>query len=402
MATGERRKRSHWHLLMLILSLSLGLSPVMAQELAEQESLLPAPATNVKAVDTPNDPGESITITWTPSADDGGGRNDVVGYDVMRAERADGKFEVIKALGPGTDRYADKEFGDHQVDNFKDYYYKIRTRAKGTSYSAAIGPVQARGQWFHSKKKVLLVASLLFCFLVYYFIAQSKRGKELYVRPIGGIEAVDEAIGRATEMGKPILYVLGIGVASEVATIASFTILGRVAKKTAEYQSKIIVPCFDPLVMVVAQEVVKNAYSDVGRPDVYDEKNIFYVTQNQFPYAAAVNGIMLREKPATNFLLGRFAAESLILAEAGNIAGAIQISGTDRVDQLPFFITACDYTLIGEELYAASAYLSKEPLQLGALKAQDWSKVAIMVFLILGAITVSFGISWVVNLFSVG
>jgi len=92
----------------------------------------------------------------------------------------------------------------------------------------------------------------------------------------------------------------------------------------------------------------------------------------------------------------------LILAEAGNIAGAIQISGTDRVDQLPFFITACDYTLIGEELYAASAYLSKEPLQLGALKAQDWSKVAIMVFLILGAITVSFGISWVVNLFSVG
>jgi len=401
MAIGKR-KRSRWYLLMLVPLLSFGLSPVMAQELAEPESLPPAPATNLKAMDTPNDPGKSITITWTPSADDGGGRNDVIGYDVMRAEMPDGEFEVIKLLEPGSGQYVDKEFGGHLVENFKDYYYKIRTRAKGDSYSTVIGPVQARGQWFHSKKKVLLVGSLIFCFLVYYFIAQSKRGKELYVRPIAGIEAVDEAIGRATEMGKPILYVLGIGVASEVATIASFTILGRVAKKTAEYQSKIIVPCFDPLVMVVAQEVVKNAYSDVGRPDVYDERNIFYVTQNQFPYAAAVNGIMLREKPATNFLLGRFAAESLILAEAGNIAGAIQISGTDRVDQLPFFITACDYTLIGEELYAASAYLSKEPLQLGALKAQDWSKVAIMVFLILGAITASFGISWVVNLFSVG
>ena len=41
-------------------------------------------------------------------------------------------------------------------------------------------------------------------------------------------------------------------------------------------------------------------------------------------------------------------------ARLGNAAGAIQIAGTDAVTQLPFFITTCDYTLIGEELYAAS------------------------------------------------
>ena len=78
-----------------------------------------------------------------------------------------------------------------------------------------------------------------------------------------------------------------------------------------------------------------------------------------------LDGIMVRERPATVFLLGMFYAESLILAETANSVGAIQIAGTDASSQLPFFIAACDYTLIGEELYAASAYMSREPLLLG-------------------------------------
>jgi hypothetical protein len=95
---------------------------------------------------------------------------------------------------------------------------------------------------------------------------------------------------------------------------------------------------------------------------------------------------MAREKPATNFLIGMFYAESLILAETGAMTGAVQIAGTDAVAQLPFFITACDYTLIGEELYAASAYLSREPLLLGAIKGQDYSKVIIVALILLGTL----------------
>jgi hypothetical protein len=80
--------------------------------------------------------------------------------------------------------------------------------------------------------------------------------------------------------------------------------------------------------------------------------------------------------------MGYFYAEALILAETGASTGAVQIAGTDSVMQLPFFITACDYTLMGEELYAASAYLSREPLLLGGLIGQDWGKVVIVVILV--------------------
>jgi hypothetical protein len=95
---------------------------------------------------------------------------------------------------------------------------------------------------------------------------------------------------------------------------------------------------------------------------------------------------MLRERPATNFFIGHFYAESLVLAETGNATGAIQIAGTDSDAQLPFFITSCDYTLIGEELYAGSVYLSRQPLLLGALKSQDYAKLVLMAAMLVGIV----------------
>ena len=95
---------------------------------------------------------------------------------------------------------------------------------------------------------------------------------------------------------------------------------------------------------------------------------------------------MYREKPAACFFLGKFYAESLILAETGNAVGAIQIAGTAETTQLPFFVAACDYTLLGEELFAASAYLSGEPAQMGMLKGQDFGKLAAMVLVVIGCL----------------
>jgi len=108
---------------------------------------------------------------------------------------------------------------------------------------------------------------------------------------------------------------------------------------------------------------------------------------------------MLRRQTATNFYLGVFYAESLILAETGSLAGSIQISGTDRITQLPFFVVACDYTLIGEELYAASAYLGREPILLGTLKAQDYTKAVLMVLMGLGVLAGILNIAWLTDLF---
>jgi hypothetical protein len=136
--------------------------------------------------------------------------------------------------------------------------------------------------------------------------------------------------------------------------------------------------------MTTAQEIVKTAYTEVGQPDSYDPSRVAYLTYDQFGYTAGVDGIMVRERPEAVFLLGTFYAESLILAETGHAIGAIQIAGTKETSQLPFFVAACDYTLIGEELFAASSYLSREPVMLGSLKGQDLAKLCIVVFIVAG------------------
>ena len=56
-------------------------------------------------------------------------------------------------------------------------------------------------------------------------------------------------------------------------------------------------------------------------------------------------------------LVGHFASEAINFAEASAAVNAISISGTESTYQLPFFTAACDYTMIGEELMAAGAYI---------------------------------------------
>ncbi len=256
--------------------------------------------------------------------------------------------------------------------------------------------------FFNTARINILIAVLIYGALVLWFIYHARKGREMFIRRIAGLDAVEEAVGRATEMGKPILYVPGLADISVISTIASLNILAQVAKKTAQYNTTLLVPNRDPVVYTIAREVVKESYTDAGRPDAFNQDNIYFITQDQFGFTSAVCGTMVREKPATNFFLGYFWAESLVLAETGTTTGAIQIAGTDSIFQLPFFIVACDYTLIGEELYAASAYLSREPLLLGSLKGQDWGKMIITGILLLGSLLALLGWSNVTRLFEIG
>ncbi|KPJ49881.1 MAG: hypothetical protein AMJ41_02160 [candidate division Zixibacteria bacterium DG_27] len=337
------------------------------------------PPSEVIAEDHPGDAGGAIIVRWKLSPDEA---KRITGYEILRSTSPTGEFSSVGFAATGANRYVDANTEDSLT-----YYYKVVAVDvnKNASESELSPPARSSAQWFNFHLLNLLIIGGLICGAVIYFIAHAKKGKKLFLRRIAGLEAVDEAIGRATEMGRPILFIPGILDMDDVQTIAGITILGRVAKTIAQYETKLNVPTSRSIVMSTAMETVKEAYISAGRADAYSDDFVHYVTDEQFGYVAAVDGIMVRERPATCFYIGAFFAESLIMAETGNSIGAIQIAGTAMPAQLPFFVAACDYTLIGEELFAASAYLSGEPKQLGSLKGQDVGKIIAMSAIVIGA-----------------
>ncbi|MCE2434574.1 MAG: hypothetical protein J4F29_16875, partial [Candidatus Latescibacteria bacterium] len=279
------------------------------------------------------------------------------------------------------------------------YVQVISISPSGESFPSAVASAEAYENFFNTTKTNNFALSIIFSFIILISIFLAKK-RELFIRRIAGLEALDEALGRATEMGKPVLFMHGLASMGTISTIAAVNVLSRVAHRTAEFNTELRVANRDPVVMAVSQEVVKESYLNAGRPDAYSEDSVFMVATEQFSYAAALDGMMVRDRPATNIMMGYFYAESLLLAETGASIGAIQIAGTDAYTQLPFFITTCDYTLMGEELYAASAYLSREPKLLGSLKGQDIGKAVLLIVMILGTLLATLEIQTLTHIFT--
>jgi len=354
---------------------------------------LPAP-TNLVAKDRPGDSGNAVLLTWK---DPPGLPPDAM-IQVRRAVPPGYEWTDVAQVKPGAERYEDTSAKDGTV-----YRYEISLAVpEGTAAAGppvVSDPVASQDNWFRKERTNSFIASVLFLLILLVSISYAKSGKPIFIRRIPGLNAIDEAIGRATEIGKKVLYIPGIQSMDEIQTIASIAILGHVARSTARYGADLDVPNKDPLTFISAREAVRAAYMAEGRPDLFREEMVNYVTYDQFAYTATVSARMIREKPAAIFLIGYFFAESLILAETGQSTGAIQIAGQADPTQLPFFVATCDYTLIGEELYAASAYLSREPILLGSMRAQDIAKAIVILLGIAGIVLASLGMSWFPNLF---
>ncbi len=394
--------------LLLVAVLSQSWLPVFAQTAETKKTL--SPPQDVRVFDTASDGGDNLTVIWAPASDDSA----AIKYQVLLSEGPtppDPAAMKVVAEFPANQRYVRESkwpwwtrptTGDqHQfalrngkgveLKNWTTYFVTV-AKVSGDNRALAT-PVQATPQpnWINWNQINNLLLALLFGGIMFYAIGTARK-REIFLRRIPGLDAVDEAIGRATELGKPILYLTGAHDMSDPSTIAAAVILGRVAKRTAAYGTDLLVPHRDPITMAVCQEITKQAYLEAGKPDLYKDDSNFFITSDQFSYTAAVDGIMLRKKPAANFFMGHYFAEALLLTETGASTGAIQIAGTDADHQLPFFVTTCDYTLIGEELYAASAYLSREPVQVGTLRGQDIGKALILGVLGIGTILATLGV----------
>jgi len=350
-----------------------------------------------RVINPPDGNGRMLLVTWPRPP-----RAPVEGYEIERAEVGSREWVMVGEVSANDTTFMDRDRPDLPLRSGVEYLYRVVTMSEGfRAVSFPSEAIAASPRWFNVKRANVLLLIVVYFGSVLWFIERAKRGKSLYIRQIPGMTAMDEALGRATEMGRPALYIPGIMDVDNIQTIASMVILTEVAKKSAEYDVRLIVPLNRAFVVPLAEESVKEGFLRSGRPDAYNPDDIRYLSDEQFEFTAGVTGIMNREQTAAHFFLGAFFAESLIVSEIGYATGAIQIAGTANIHQLPFFVVACDFTLIGEEFYAASAYISKEPQLLGTLKGADLMKIVMMAAVFFGAFLSWIGVDAVVRFLGV-
>jgi hypothetical protein len=221
-------------------------------------------------------------------------------------------------------------------------------------------------------------------------------------RKLTGLDALPEMVGRAAEMNRPVHFTTGLGSLTESVApqlVAGLAVLAHVSELCANYGVKVIYSVYQAQVMPIATELMKEAYVKAGKSEEFHaEEQVRYLSGEQFAYASAVQGIAERERPAANIMIGPFYAESMLFAETFNRIGSIQLAGTARGYQIPFFAVICDYLLIGEEIYAAGAYLSGNPIQGGAIRGQDYGKIVALILIILGVLATAAGSSAISSL----
>lgn len=253
-----------------------------------------------------------------------------------------------------------------------------------------------------------ILATLVLAFIWLAMLYQIERGKKGHlprIRAIPALNALEEAVGRAAEMGGKVMFVNGIGNLTSVSgpeTVAGLAVLRYLSKLSAESGVEVVAPLTQAQVIPLAVDAMKSGYQEAGQPEAFREESIRYVSSSQWGLATSCMGIIGRENAVSNILVGAFAGECLAIISAGAEAGVFQIGGCGRnTTQMPWFVSMCDYSLIGEEVYAAGAYLSKDPIEVGSLVGQDYGKMLTAGLIILGYIMYLFGSDILYNILGV-
>jgi hypothetical protein len=219
------------------------------------------------------------------------------------------------------------------------------------------------------------------------YISESAKKRDYHLKKLPAYDALSEAVGRAAELGRPVLCHCGqrdLNHPEAAATLAALSILSYVAKLCAELGVRIIVPTMMQTVYPLQVQRVRDAYAAAGHSDAFDETDIRFLSPHHQAYAAGVIAIMEREKVAANIMVGQWSGITLVIAENSSRLGCFSVGGTDQSSNIPFFIPTMDYVIIGEEMFALGAYIEKSPQDVGGIVAKDLMKLISIVVIIAG------------------
>lgn len=214
-------------------------------------------------------------------------------------------------------------------------------------------------------------------------------------RPIRAFERMRDAIGRSIESGERVHISLGTGPVAGVEAgpgLAGLALLARLVAITRISDLPTIASTGDGALMLLAQASMRAASRSGPASIIPDEERGRMIAATPFSYAAAIAPLVETEGVSSHFLFGRFRQEAALVALFGGQKGATVIGGTDDVLGQALLFATADYPAIGEEFYAAPAYLGGERAQRAGLRAEDSVRMLLIIAILIGTILKTLGV----------
>jgi hypothetical protein len=236
---------------------------------------------------------------------------------------------------------------------------------------------------------IALLIVLLSVPLLFYALSRIRAGHKPRLRPLSAFDALSGMSGRAAESGRILHVGLGTGGISgpdTAVSLAGLTALENLADRAVASQSRLVVTVADPTLLPAAQEVLRRVYARQGRSDDLSPSQVRLLAPDPTAYAAGIMGILEGENPLANVTIGAFGDEYLLIGETGVKKDLEQVAGTDDPAALAFMYTTTPDTLIGEEIFAADAYLRGSAESVAGLVVQDWWRYLVVLIIVVGVL----------------
>lgn len=230
---------------------------------------------------------------------------------------------------------------------------------------------------------------------IIYYMQQAFSGKIPELRRLHAVDVIEEIIGRCVEMGRPAWYLMdNVNMTSPsvlAPTVAAFQILSYTARMAARLGADFFVPVTQGLAYSIANDIVEEAYKAEGKIEDFDPLGTVMYLPDGSDRMYIINN-MWSQRVAGVFFLGSWYHKAVIFTENAARVGAMSLGGTDTTHNIPFLVAICDYSIIGEELYALGAYVSQDPTQSSSLAGQDIGKYIALILILIGSILATAGV----------
>jgi len=233
----------------------------------------------------------------------------------------------------------------------------------------------------------------LFVVLMLFFTSIRKRWPAVF-RPIKAYQELNTAVERAVEAGERVHLSLGTGSvigSDSAAAFAGLSLLSQIAEATTTSDKPIVATAGDGAMAMLAQETLRSAYTQANAQEHFKTISGRMLGPTPYSYTAELPNLLDNEGVSVHVLAGSFGSEGALAADFGRRQGAFVLAGTEDVQSQALLYATADHPLLGEELFAAGAYMGAGSLHEASVRTQDAVRLLIILAILIGTVMKTIG-----------